>query len=186
MTRTLSRRRITVKTPRGPESVEAWCCDGLALTTAREPDHEATRKAKEDAILRRDRDFDGVVLREGFVLRHEASGRRLTPAGWLMPDFDSGKRLVGLVLDRLNRDGEKPFERAVSAIERFASIVEAAHRKAGALTGLTAGLARIEAAFDEDAYQAKLADLRAVPACDRFREMTGRATAEPVDKRRAA
>ncbi|MBB2973965.1 hypothetical protein [Mesorhizobium sp. RMAD-H1] len=156
MTRTLTRQHIRLRETLSP--VEAHVCDGLAIVARDLPDEAATAEAMQ-RWLDGDRSDEppGQLIRRGFALAHASSGYLLTPAGWLLPDFDAARRCVRLLLDRFGG----MFGRDVRSIQTLGSAVIEAHRQCDAWTGRHDQIRRLGASINEAEYQRRLAALRA-------------------------
>lgn len=145
----------------GRKSVDAYVACGLAIL----PDIVRGEFANEMAYRtwmdegNRSRPAPDEVVFDGYILAHAVSGYRLTPANWILPNFNAAKQCVRMLIDQLGA----VFEGHVHTIQMLGSVVCDAHRKAGAYTGRHHYLRGLDATFNEDEYTRKLAELRATP-----------------------
>lgn len=94
--------------------------------------------------------------RGGCVLVHAASGYFLTPVGWRFAQFDDAARCVRLLVDQYG----DMFEGDVRSIQMMGTQVLDAHRQAGAHTGKTDYLRRLNAVLEAGVFDKRLAALR--------------------------
>ncbi|MCV9908350.1 hypothetical protein OIV19_12075 [Brucella sp. HL-2] len=99
----------------------------------------------------------GPQLIRGFILVHAHSGYVLTPVGWILPTREVAATCVRRLVNKFGG----LFEGGASDIQSLSSAVCKVQREAGALTGRHHHLRQMDALFDEDEYQRKLAELRA-------------------------
>lgn len=167
--------------------VDALVLGGLAVVAGTVTDEQASALAVEAWDRARREAWDagdrprhaalcdaapGPVARAGFRIAQEASGALLTPAGWLFGTVDAA---CGCTRFLAGHPGyARLFAGRAADIVHLGAVVIAAHREHGCFTGRFDHLSRLDAAIDANAMQARLAELKAGQACDRWREMTGR------------
>ena len=145
-------------------------CRGIGVTAHRLADSIADRESErrwmmEEWGARGPR--PEPAFRDGFRLSHEGSGLLLSPVNWLLPDIDAVKFCLRAIFARVPTD---LFEGPAEHLRRLGPMVLDAHRQAGVWRANAAHLDGLNASIDEGAWQARLAELRAAPSCERWRE----------------